>query len=168
MSKYPIPPLQVVGMEGSCGILFGVVLLSGMNALHIESSPAAVYQMTHSTPLLIAIICSIFSIAFFNYSGVTVTQQASAVARSTIDVSRTIIIWAVELAMGWNTFNGLQLMGFILVAMGTMLYNRIIVLPFLDGPQESGALLNKDGMINDKYLDHEIIDGHREKAEKAV
>merc|ERR1740130_1972524 len=98
----------------------------------IESTPQAVYQMSHSTPLLIAIICSIFSIAFFNYSGVTVTQQASAVARSTIDVSRTIIIWAVELAMGWNSFNLLQFVGFVAVAMGTMMYNRIITFSFLD------------------------------------
>merc|ERR1719160_2266114 len=88
--------------------------------------------MTHSSPLFFAIVASIFSIAFFNFAGVTVTQRASAVARSTIDVSRTILIWAVELALGWNHFNSLQLAGFIMLAIGTMLYNRLIVLPFLD------------------------------------
>merc|ERR1719313_3223382 len=115
----------------------GVVLLSGLNMFNLESTPGAIYQISHSTPLLCAVIGSIFSIAFFNFSGVTVTQKASAVARSTIDVSRTIIIWAVELAMGWNTFNSLQLMGFVVLALGTMIYNRLIVLNFLETPDHS-------------------------------
>jgi len=132
MSKYTVPPLLVVGMEGTFGILFGVVLLSGLNAMHIENTPGAMYQLSHCKPLLIAVIGSIFSIAFFNFSGVTVTQKASAVARSTIDVSRTIIIWAVELAMGWNSFNMLQLSGFFVLALGTMIYNRLITFSFLD------------------------------------
>merc|ERR1719386_539150 len=119
-------------MEGAFGILFGVVLLCGLNAFHLENTPGAVYQITHSKPLLTAVIGSIFSIAFFNFSGVTVTQKASCVARSTIDVSRTIIIWAVELSLGWNGFNALQLAGFVVLALGTMIYNRIIVFSFLD------------------------------------
>jgi len=143
MSKYTVPPLMVVGMEGMFGIMFGLVLLSGLNAMHIENTAGAVYQITHSKPLLTAVIGSIFSIAFFNFSGVTVTQKASAVARSTIDVSRTIIIWAVELSMGWNTFNTLQLAGFFVLALGTMIYNRLITFEFLDthSPDELTAIL---------------------------
>merc|ERR1719146_538573 len=140
MSKYTVPPLLVVGMEGAFGILFGLVLLGGLNAVHIENTPGASYQITHSKPLLTAVIGSIFSIAFFNFSGVTVTQKASAVARSTIDVSRTIIIWAVELAMGWNSFNMLQLSGFFVLALGTMIYNRLVVFSFLDTPENAEAV----------------------------
>merc|ERR1719238_750592 len=130
-------------MEGTFGILFGVVLLCGLNAMHIENTPGALYQVTHSKPLLTAVVGSIFSIAFFNFSGVTVTQKASAVARSTIDVSRTIIIWAVELGMGWNSFNMLQLSGFFVLALGTMIYNRLVVFSFLDtpSPAELAAIL---------------------------
>jgi len=101
------------------------------------------YQITHSTPLLCAVVGSIFSIAFFNYAGVTVTQKASAVARSTIDCSRTILIWAVELAVGWNAFNWIQLSGFVLLACGTMLYNRIIVLQCFEPKPEADAILLK-------------------------
>merc|ERR1719345_416264 len=106
----------------------------------MENTPAAFYQMTHSTPLMIACVASVFSIAFFNYAGVTVTQKASAVARSTIDCSRTIIIWAVELMVGWNVFSWLQLAGFVVLAIGTMLYNRIIIVTAFDPLPESGAL----------------------------
>lgn len=146
MSKYTVPPLLVVGMEGTFGIIFGVILLGFLNRMQIENTGGALYQISHSTPLLLAVIGSIFSIAFFNFSGVTVTQKASAVARSTIDVSRTILIWAVELAMGWNSFNSLQLTGFVVLAIGTMLYNRILVFDFLDGEddKQTTALLMKE------------------------
>jgi len=80
-----------------------------------------------------------------------VTQKASAVARSTIDVSRTIIIWAVELGMGWNSFNLLQFVGFVAVAMGTMMYNRIITFSFLDA-LDAGELA---AILKSKTLDVE-------------
>jgi len=48
MSKYTVPPLLVVGMKGTFGILFGIVLLGVLNAVSIESTPAALYQMGHS------------------------------------------------------------------------------------------------------------------------
>merc|ERR1740138_2031502 len=137
MSQYSVPPLQVVGMEGLFGIIFGMFLLSGLNYAGIESTPAAAYQMKHSLPLSIAVIGSIFSIAFFNFSGVTVTQNASAVARSTIDVSRTILIWMVELAVGWNAFNAIQLAGFVVLALGTLIYNRLVIITSLEPPAEA-------------------------------
>merc|ERR1719181_1559415 len=108
-------------MEGLFGLGIGMILLGIVNLLGMESTPAALYQISSSRLLLLVIIASIFSIAFFNFSGVTVTQKASATARSTIDVSRTIIIWAVELIMRWNTFNLLELAGFFVLAMGTMM-----------------------------------------------
>jgi len=143
MSKYTVPPLLVVGMEGTFGIIFGVTLLGFLNAMHIENTAGAIYQIQHSTPLMMAVIGSIFSIAFFNFSGVTVTQKASAVSRSTIDVSRTILIWAVELMMGWNSFNMLQLAGFFVLALGTMIYNRLITFSVLDPLESESAVLIK-------------------------
>jgi len=143
MSKYTIPPLLVVGMEGTFGFLFGVVLLVAVSFLNIEHPDAALYQMTHSTPLLCAAVGSIFSIAFFNFSGVTVTKHASATARSTIDVSRTVLIWVVELAMGWNSFSKLQLLGFIILAIGTMVYNRLIIIKSLEPKAETASIIKR-------------------------
>lgn len=155
MSKYTVPPLLVVGMEGTFGIIFGVILLCGLNAYGTENTPGAIYQITHSKPLLMAVVGSIFSIAFFNFSGVTVTQKASAVSRSTIDVSRTIIIWAVELAMGWNSFSSLQLSGFVVLAFGTMIYNRLITFPVLDVDSPDAAELK--ALLKSKALDIENL-----------
>lgn len=144
MSQYVTAPLQVVGMEGSWGIGVGVILLAILNPLGYENTPGAVYQMQHSRPLMFAVVASIFSIALFNYAGVTVTKQASAVARSTIDVSRTIVIWAVELALGWNSFNMIQLTGFVILALGTLIYNHILVVPALEPGKEKNHL--EDGL----------------------
>jgi len=144
MSQYVTQPLQVVGMEGSWGIGVGIILLAILNPLGYESTPAAVYQIQHSSALFFAVIASIFSIAIFNFSGVTVTKQASAVARSTVDVSRTIVIWAVELALGWNSFNMIQLTGFVVLALGTLIYNHILVFPMLEPSKEK--MIMDDGL----------------------
>mmetsp|Transcript_1214 Transcript_1214/g.3050 ORF Transcript_1214/g.3050 Transcript_1214/m.3050 type:complete len:353 (+) Transcript_1214:77-1135(+) len=141
MAQYSVPPLQVVGLEGFFGTVFGLLLVCLLNFLHIESTPEALYQVSHSTPLLISIVGSIFSIAVFNYSGISVTQKASAVSRSTIDVSRTVLIWMAEMFLGWNTFNPLQLVGFVILALGTLLYNRLLVVPALEPPPEVKGLL---------------------------
>merc|ERR1719162_2214631 len=128
-ADYEVEPLRMVGMEGLWGCIIGVVLLTVGNMTGTESTAAAMYQMSQSTPLTISVLLSIASIAFFNWSGITVTQKASATARSTIDSSRTIIIWVIELALHWNKFNAEQMLGFVFLASGTMIYNQIIVVP---------------------------------------
>lgn len=48
------------------------------------------------------------SIAFFNFAGVSVTKEMSATTRMVLDSVRTLVIWAVSLALRWQTFNYLQ------------------------------------------------------------
>jgi len=132
LSSYSIPPLQMVGLEGLFGCAIGVVLLTTLQKTGMEKSTEAMHMMHSSGWVQFGCIASMFSIAFFNWSGVTVTQQASAVARSTIDVSRTSIIWVIELALRWNTFSWLQLAGFTVLVLGTLIYNAIIRVPALD------------------------------------
>jgi len=130
-TDYQIDPLRMVGMEGAWGCIIGIILLTGLNIFDVEQTDVAIYQMTQSWPLFISIVLSIASIGFFNWSGITVTQKASATSRSTIDSSRTILIWMIELALHWNDFSILQLLGFLLLAAGTMIYNQIIEVPML-------------------------------------
>lgn len=126
LSSHTIPPLQMVGLEGLFGCFIGVVLLTFLQRTGMEKSTEAMYMLQSSGWLQFGCIASMFSIAFFNWSGVTVTQQASAVARSTIDVSRTSLIWIAELVLRWNTFSWLQLAGFTILVIGTLIYNAII------------------------------------------
>mmetsp|Transcript_58083 Transcript_58083/g.101661 ORF Transcript_58083/g.101661 Transcript_58083/m.101661 type:complete len:342 (+) Transcript_58083:101-1126(+) len=140
MTQYVVEPLQVVGMEGLCGIIISGVLLTVFHFLGYANTPGAIYQICHSPPLLFSVFGSMLAVAAFNFSGATVTKKSSAVARTTIKISSTILIWFVELAAGWNTFSRLQLFGFMFVAVGTFVYNRIVVVPLLEPPLEAAAL----------------------------
>ena len=86
--------------------------------------------------MIIALLISlVFSIALFNGFGCSVTKFASAASRATIDVARTGLIWMFFLLVPLNgkkieTFKWLQLIGFLVIISGSLLYNEIIVLPF--------------------------------------
>lgn len=69
------------------------------------------------------------SIASFNATGVAITKFATAAQRSTVDTSRTLVIWCVSLALGWEEFLWPELVGFILLVAGTLIYNEIYVVP---------------------------------------
>ena len=91
-----------------------------------------------------------FSIAFFNFSGMYVTQKVGATARTVLDsvrfkpsptvfyyaISRTIVIWLVFLipsemeVPGWHDgFSGWSLAGYIVSIIGVFLFNNIVILP---------------------------------------
>jgi len=141
LSSYTVPPLQMVGLEGMFGCLIGLVLLSVVGPLNIENTEQAIYMLHNNVWIQVGSIASMISIALFNWSGVTVTQQASAVARSTIDTSRTTLIWVVELLLAWNTFSWLQFVGFVVLITGTLVYNGLIQLPWAKCAEERKALL---------------------------
>lgn len=61
---------------------------------------------------------NIFSIAFFNFAGISVTKELSATTRMVLDNGRTLVIWVVTLAIGWQKFQGLQILGFALLVIG--------------------------------------------------
>lgn len=140
MSQYAVQPLQVVGWEGLFGLFLGAGVLLLLHPLGYADTPGALHQIYASRPLAMAVIACVFSVALFDFTGATVTKRASAVARSTIKVSSTIIIWFVELYMGWNEFCFLQFLGFLCVACGTLVYNKVIVLPFLTPVEELTTL----------------------------
>ena len=85
----------------------------------------------YNHPILLA--CSTFnalSFAGFNYTGIMITQYASAAQRSTIDVCRALLVWAFFLALGKEKFIPGQLVGFVILVFGTLVYNEIIEVPF--------------------------------------
>lgn len=137
-----IPALQAVGIEGLSGLTYFCILLPIFYAIpcddkdmcagsgHVENFPYAFKQLGADGLLMFLFFAYIFSISFFNWSGISVTKTASALARSTIDTSRTVLVWAIDLAVGWEKFLPMQFVGFILLVFGTLVYNEAIVLPF--------------------------------------
>lgn len=102
----------------------------------VEDTKRAFEDYGANPVLIILSICICFSIASFNAFGVAVTKNASAAQRSTIDTSRTVLIWIFFMIVPvygvyLEHFSGLQLGGFILLSFGTLWYNEIIILPIL-------------------------------------
>ncbi|CDU23289.1 uncharacterized protein SPSC_01918 [Sporisorium scitamineum] len=139
MSRYSVEPLLAVGYEGLFGALTTLV---AMPLLHyfVGRTPegrggyfdmsAGYYQIISVPTVFISSIAICFTIAFFNFFGLSVTRNVSATARSTIDTCRTLGIWVVSLTLGWETFKltsgSLQVLGFVLLVYGTFLFNGIV------------------------------------------
>lgn len=104
--------------------------------------------------ILIYSILICFSIASFNAFGVTVTKNASSAQRSTIDTSRTVLVWIFQLAAGAEEFSFLQLGGFILLVAGTLVYNEIIIIHFWGFDENTKEAIKKrekeGGLIDHK------------------
>ena len=76
-------------------------------------------------------------------------------ARSTLDCSRTIFVWATELFLGWAAFKPMQLAGFTLLALGTLIYNDVFnnILPaWLTPPKEESSDLSESLCGEDKHV----------------
>mmetsp|Transcript_20102 Transcript_20102/g.37344 ORF Transcript_20102/g.37344 Transcript_20102/m.37344 type:complete len:401 (+) Transcript_20102:3181-4383(+) len=139
-----IHPLQAVGIEGVAGICYYIVLLPIFYAIpcnadgvcsggHVEDTPAAFAEIGSSALSLFLWLGFILSICVFNFTGVTTTKLTTSLARSTIDTARTLFVWGISLAIGWeqiSPFTALEFFGFILLVLGTLIYNQIIVLKF--------------------------------------
>ena len=85
--------------------------------------------------LLIVYIFYVVSIALYNIVGINLTKLVSSTARAVVDTVRTVFIWLFFLYFTpvegtEEHFHVLQFIGFILLVLGTLIYNEILVLPF--------------------------------------
>jgi len=135
ISKYNVPPLQVVGWEGLWGFLMLSTLLIPFYYIptggggRLENTPDAFVQIGNSWVILVATIGNIISIAFFNFFGISMTKYSSATTRMVLDSVRTVVIWGFSLLIHWQQFQYLQIIGFVLLLTGTAIYNEIIIIP---------------------------------------
>jgi multidrug transporter EmrE-like cation transporter len=69
--------------------------------------------------LILAMICMVCSIAFFNFFGISVTKKMSASHRMVLDSVRTCVVWTVGLLFFGEKFSILQLIGFVILITGS-------------------------------------------------
>lgn len=144
IKKYKVPPLQGVGWEGIFGFSLLLIFLIPMyfipwhlpssqdfwqDDIRFEDAIDGVVQMSHSWQLILANLGLIVSIAFFNFSGLTITEKMNATTRMVLDSVRTIFIWAVSLILGWQAFEYLQPIGYAILFVGTCVYYDLIFMP---------------------------------------
>ncbi|KAI9843339.1 MAG: hypothetical protein M1837_006465 [Sclerophora amabilis] len=146
LEQYALQPLKVVGWEGVFGF---VVTILGMIVLHFavgrtEAGRGGYFdaaegwrEISQNRSLAISSVLTMISIGAsasgFNFFGLSVTRTVSATSRSTIDTCRTLFIWMVSLGLGWETFKWLQIIGFIVLVVGTFWFNDILPKRFMIG-----------------------------------
>merc|ERR1712105_196950 len=101
----------------------------GNNPRHVLEDAYNGVSQPHNPLLALAFSGTVISIAFFNFAGISVTKELSATTRMVLDSVRTLVIWMVSIAVGWQMFFALQLAGFCILVVGMCLYNDIIILP---------------------------------------
>ncbi|CAO2604082.1 Solute carrier family 35 member F6 [Lemmus lemmus] len=134
--RHNVHPLRAVGIEGFFGFVILSLLLvpmyyipagsfSGNPRGMLEDALDAFCQVGRQPLIALALLGNISSIAFFNFAGISVTKELSATTRMVLDSLRTVVIWALSLALGWEAFHPLQILGFLILLMGTALYNGL-------------------------------------------
>ena len=144
LRRYKIQPLQGVGWEGIFGFSTLTILLIPMYFIpwHLPQSSSswqerkrfedtidAFHQWDYSWQVFFASLGLVFSIAFFNFAGLTVTERINATSRMVVDSIRNIFIWGISLAVGWQKFEPFQLVGYIVLLVGVWIYYNVIIWP---------------------------------------
>ena len=144
LKRHKIQPLQGVGWEGIFGFSTLSILLVPMYFIpwHLPQSSSswqerksfedtidAFSQWSYSPQVLVASLGLVFSIAFFNFAGLTVTKTMNATTRMVLDTLRSIIIWVISLGFGWQQFEPLQPVGYIILFVGIWIYYDLIIMP---------------------------------------
>jgi drug/metabolite transporter (DMT)-like permease len=145
LNKFHAHPLQLVGVEGATGLTFYTFTLIAMYFIPCthnpkqgicpygiwEDVPAAVMEMSKNGTLIFWVIVTIISLGTFNFFGVSLTYYASATHRAAVNAIRPFVVWGLCLAIGWEKFLYLQLIGYIVAVYGMLLYYGIVPLnPF--------------------------------------
>lgn len=123
MGRYSVAPLVAVGFEGLFGALTILIFMPAIAQLKDRSMffdlPRGWHQMIDTPSVLYSGIVIACSIALYNFFGLSVTRHVSATARSLTDTCRTLSIWLVSLALGWEQLlwpiSVLQVLGFALL-----------------------------------------------------
>ena len=172
LKKYDAPPLKAVGMEGMWGVACYIILLiifyfircenwydilkdnicikdTETNELRFENALFAFKQIWDSWKIKLYLSMYVLSIAFFNFSGLTISKYASATSRTIVDTLRTILVWTFFFVISFvpddtkESFSWLQLLGFIILILGGLIYNEILVLKFWGFADNTKAAIKK-------------------------
>lgn len=145
LRKNHIHPLKLVGYEGMFGLIFNVVVLAITNNIPCDVTNKAACNINGKMEdvigglkgifengiLLMWVIISMVSLGLTNYFAMSVTKVASALTRVVLSIATLVIIWAINLILG-EPFEWLQLVGFLILIFGNLVYQKIIKIPGID------------------------------------
>lgn len=130
------------------------------NVWRPENIVFAFRQLINNSLLSILVPITIIFMASFNIFGVSITKYGSATTRTVTDNCRSFLVWIFFL-MPFNqkdlieTFNVLQLIGFLLICFGAFIYNGLFKLEErLESDNKKKIELKKlDDIEEEKFID---------------
>lgn len=136
---------------------------SGDEVYRFENPIMAIRQIFSSTTLLCFVILYISSIEIFNFVGLSVTKHVSSTARTIVDTCRTIIIWSFFMMpfvpeKTHETFDWKQLIGFVILVFGSLMYNEILVFPCGGFDQNTKEAIKARKNKEEEGIEHEQIE----------
>ncbi len=165
-------PSVVVGVEGLFGCVYMGILLPifavfpGKDQGGVIENFSDTQMMISGNGMLFALgACYVVSVAAFNFAGMTITKELSAVIRTLCDPLRTCLIWAVNLALFPLTggqvgeqltrYSWVRLLGFSCCVAATLLYKGILQFPYYDYAAHSSKKGDEsgDGVVSKKLSD---------------
>ena len=187
MRKHKCHPIKAVGYEGLWAIIIMFFLLIIFEFIpcsqpdgkslsyylcnvdehgnyYVETTIYALKQMGGNILIFVNVVLFGVGYNLMVYSGISFSNYSSAAARTVIDTLRTILIWVffmmpfIELEFREH-FLWLQLIGFIFLIIGNLIYNEMISLP----------CFNLNYYTKEKILErekHESDPSNQEKASK--
>lgn len=130
------------------------------NVWRPENIIFAFRQLINNSLLSILVPITIIFMSSFNIFGVSITKYGSATTRTVTDNCRSFLVWIFFL-MPFNqkdlieTFNVLQLIGFLLICLGAFIYNGLFKLEErLESDNKKKIELKKlDDIQEEKFID---------------
>ena len=110
------------------------MVIPGKDHGKIEDIFDAFYMLFHSWKVAAVVLTDATLMLFYNVFGMEVTENLSAVHRVVIETLRTLCVWVADLLIyyvfsggtlgeAWTKFSFIQLLGFGLLIVGTLVYN---------------------------------------------
>lgn len=140
MSKIYIEPIQAIGVEGAVGLSISLLVLFVLNFIpcenqdfcyggKVENTLEVLDDLVNNWQIMVLVLGSVLAIAVLYWAGIYTTRYASALSRATMDSARIVVVWAFSLAFGWESFHWVELIGFLIMVFGTLVYNEIFIIP---------------------------------------
>jgi hypothetical protein len=130
----PNPAPRPAGQQCPMTLITYNATVGDMACNHVEDTWDALQQMSNNPKILLFTLLNVVSIAFFNFLGVSVTKYVNSATRMVLDSLRTLVIWGFSMAVGWESFCYVQIIGFVVLLTGTFIFNGIIVVPGFEYP----------------------------------
>merc|ERR1712018_318594 len=84
-------------------------------------------QLSNSPRLLFTFIFATITLITCMLASIGVMKQLSAVHAIVFNTSRSVIVWGFSLAMSWQAFQSLQVVGFLSIVLGVLVFNDILI-----------------------------------------